>query len=124
MKRIRTLDDRSEGCPADLPQRRVPDARHAARAVRVLRALADPTRFRIFALVAARPEPICVCDIVARFELRQPTISHHLKVLRQAGLVTAERRGTWAWYGVDPRAERTVRAILEGTFRETTPLDW
>src|SRR4029077_12289374 len=68
-----------------------------------LKALADPTRLAIFRLIAAQDELICVCDIVARFDVSQPTISHHLKVLREAGLTTVSRRGVWAYYAVDQR---------------------
>ena len=72
------------------------------RLVAGFRALGDPSRLEIFRLIASRTEPICACDVVARFELSQPTISHHLKVLREAGLVTVSRRGVWAYYAVDP----------------------
>jgi ArsR family transcriptional regulator, arsenate/arsenite/antimonite-responsive transcriptional repressor len=71
--------------------------------VSVFRALGDPTRLDIFRLVAAQTEPICVCDIVERFDVSQPTISHHLKVLRDAGLVTVSRRGIWAYYAAAPQ---------------------
>ncbi len=69
-----------------------------ARWARIFRALADPTRLGILALLQAQQGPLCVCDIVAQFPQGQPTISHHLKVLRDAGLVTAERRGPWVYY--------------------------
>jgi ArsR family transcriptional regulator, arsenate/arsenite/antimonite-responsive transcriptional repressor len=72
-----------------------------AQLVSVFRALGDPTRLEIFRLVASQQEPICVCDVVERFEVSQPTISHHLKVLRDAGLVTVSRRGIWAYYAAD-----------------------
>ena len=71
--------------------------------VSLFRALGDPTRLEIFRLIAAQDDPICVCDIVDRFDVSQPTISHHLKVLREAGLVTVSRRGIWAYYAPDPR---------------------
>lgn len=71
------------------------------RAVAVFRALGDPTRLEVFRLIRAQTEPICVCDIVDRFAVSQPTISHHLKTLREAGLVTVSRRGVWAYYAVD-----------------------
>jgi ArsR family transcriptional regulator, arsenate/arsenite/antimonite-responsive transcriptional repressor len=71
--------------------------------VGVFRALGDPTRLEIFRLIAAQAEPICVCDIVDRFAVSQPTISHHLKVLREAGLVRVSRRGIWAYYAADPQ---------------------
>ncbi len=65
------------------------------------KALADPTRIRILNLLAQSPEPVCVCDIVDHFPLGQPTISHHLKVLRDVRFVVAERRGTFMHYGVN-----------------------
>ena len=70
--------------------------------IAVFKALGDPTRFDVFRLIASQPEPICACDVVDRFDVSQPTIAHHLKVLREAGLVTVSRRGVWAYYGVDP----------------------
>ena len=68
--------------------------------VSVFHALSDPTRLEIFRLVAAQQEAICVCDITGRFDVTQPTISHHLRVLREAGLVSVSRRGIWAYYAV------------------------
>jgi ArsR family transcriptional regulator len=65
--------------------------------------LGDPTRLEIFRLIAAQSAPLCVCDIVDRFDVSQPTISHHLRVLRDAGLVTVSRRGIWAYYAADDR---------------------
>ena len=67
-----------------------------------LAALADPTRMEILRLVAAQPGPVCACDIVDRFDLTQPTISHHLRVLRDAGLLTSRRSGLWSFYETDP----------------------
>ncbi len=69
--------------------------------VAVFRALGEPTRLEILRLIVAQPGPICVCDIVERFPLQQPTISHHLRVLREAGLVTVSRRGVWVYYAPD-----------------------
>lgn len=82
------------------------------RLVSVFRALGDPTRLDVYRLIAAQPDPLCVCDIVARFEVSQPTISHHLKILREAGLVTVSRRGVWAYYGADSKGLEIVRATL------------
>lgn len=65
------------------------------------KALAEPTRVRILHLLARNAEPLCVCDIVARFPLGQPAISHHLKVLRDTGFVHAERRGTFMFYALN-----------------------
>ena len=75
----------------------------------LLRALSDETRLRIVALLASAKGSVCVCDIEARFDLAQPTISHHLKVLRQADLVTTEKRGTWVYYEVNrPRIDELL----------------
>jgi len=64
-------------------------------------ALADPTRVRILNLLAASPEPVCVCEITPHFDLKQPAISHHLKVLKDVRFITAERRGTFMYYAVN-----------------------
>lgn len=83
------------------------------RVLAVFKALADGTRFDVFRLIAAQPEAICACDIVDRFDVSQPTIAHHLKVLREAGLVTVSRRGVWAWYAVDPQGLSLLDAVPE-----------
>ena len=75
------------------------------------KALADPTRVAIVNALSASGE-VCVCNLTATFELSQPTISHHLKVLRQAGLVEASRRGTWAYYRLVPEAIDALRGAL------------
>ncbi len=82
------------------------------RMVGVFRALGDATRLDVFRLIAAQPEPLCVCDIVDRFTVSQPTISHHLKVLRDAGLVTVSRRGIWAYYAATPEGLAVARRLL------------
>ncbi len=82
------------------------------RLVALHRALGDATRFEMFRLIAAQTAPICVCDVVDRFELTQPTISHHLKVLRDAGLVTVSRRGVWAYYAADPHGLEVLSRSL------------
>lgn len=77
------------------------------------RALADPTRVAIVNRLSAAPE-LCVCDLTATFDLSQPTISHHLKILRDAGLVESSRRGTWAYYRLVPEAVDALRGALGG----------
>lgn len=79
----------------------------------LLKALADPVRLRLMSLISAADEA-CVCDLTAPFAVSQPTISHHLRVLREAGLVDAERRGTWVYY----RARRDALEALGGLFSE------
>jgi ArsR family transcriptional regulator len=75
------------------------------------KALADPTRVAIVNRLAGAGE-VCVCNLVDEFELSQPTISHHLRLLRDAGLVEAERRGTWAYYRLVPEAFEGLRTAL------------
>ncbi len=75
--------------------------------------LADPVRLRLLALIAARAGGgVCVCELSVCFELTQPTISHHLRALRQAGVIDCERRGTWVYYWAVPGAlEQARRAV-------------
>jgi ArsR family transcriptional regulator len=68
----------------------------------LLRALADEARLEILARLAAADGPVCVCDLTPGLGLAQPTVSHHLKVLRDAGIVRSERRGTWIHYALEP----------------------
>lgn len=77
-----------------------------------LRALADPARLRILSQVADLGEA-CVCWLTGPLGLSQPTVSHHLKVLHDAGFLRREKRGTWAYYSIDPDAIRLVRLALE-----------
>lgn len=71
----------------------------AQRAARLLKAVADPTRLQLLSLIASSGEA-CACDLNGPVGLSQPTVSHHLKVLTEAGLVTREQRGTWAWFSI------------------------
>src|SRR5882672_11054112 len=75
------------------------------------KALADPTRVAIINSLSAADE-VCVCNLTATFELSQPTISHHLKILREAGLVDSTRRGTWSYYRLVPEAVAALRGAL------------
>jgi ArsR family transcriptional regulator, arsenate/arsenite/antimonite-responsive transcriptional repressor len=77
------------------------------------KALADPTRVAIVNRLAGAEE-VCVCDLTGAFELSQPTISHHLRILREAGLVEASRRGTWAYYRLVPESVDALRTALGG----------
>lgn len=77
-------------------------------------ALSDPVRLRLFELVGrAGKQGVCSCDLVEPLDRSQPTISHHLKVLREAGLVEARRDGTWMWYSVVPRTLTVVKDFLD-----------
>jgi len=75
------------------------------------KALADPTRVAIINCLSAADE-VCVCNLTETFELSQPTISHHLKVLREAGLVESSRRGTWAYYRLVPETLAAISDLL------------
>jgi ArsR family transcriptional regulator len=97
-------------CASDVPPL---DASAAADLASYFKALADPTRVAIVSRLASAPE-LCVCDLTAVFELGQPTISHHLKVLKDAGLVESTRRGTWAYYRLVPEALDALRGALAG----------
>jgi ArsR family transcriptional regulator len=91
-----------ETCGGSAPGPPMPSQTAADLAQR-LKALADPVRLRILSIVLAHAEAeACVCDITDAFDLAGPTVSHHLKVLRQAGLVTSDKRGTWVFYRVTP----------------------
>lgn len=78
--------------------------------VRLLAALADPARLAIVRQLAS-DEAVCACDFSACNGLSQPTVSHHLRVLREAGLVHGERRGTWIWYRLDPSVADRLAAL-------------
>ena len=75
-----------------------------------LRALADPTRLRMLDLLVQQSAPLCVCEITNLFTQQQPTISHHLRLLREAGLINMEKRGTWSYYWATDEGRRTLAA--------------
>ncbi len=87
----------------------------AAGLAQVFKALGDPVRIRLVSLIGAHQGgEVCVCDLTTAFDLTQPTISHHLKVLRSAGIIDSERRGTWVYYRLVPAALDRVAAVLAG----------
>jgi ArsR family transcriptional regulator len=88
-------------------------AEEAVELARVLGALADPIRLRLLSLVAAQAE-ICSCDLEAPLGKSQPTVSHHTKVLADAGLLIGEKRGRWTWWRVEPTRLAAVRGALGG----------
>jgi ArsR family transcriptional regulator len=80
---------------------------------RLFKAMGDPVRLRLLSLIASHEGgEACVCDLTGVFELTGPTISHHLKVLREAGLISGQRRGTWVFYRVHPEALGRLSAVL------------
>lgn len=92
------------------------------RLVAAFKALADPTRLDLFRLIAAQRTPVCACDLGDLVAVGQPTISHHLKVLREAGLITVSRRGVWAHYAVDSRGLMPLRQALSN-FLPASPFE-
>lgn len=79
----------------------------------LFKAIADPVRLRLLSLIACHDGgEACVCDLTSAFDLTAPTISHHLKVLKQAGLIDSERRGTWVYYWINPGVLARLSAIL------------
>ena len=95
------------------------DAAAAERIATVLKALAEPTRIRLISLIAARSgAEACVCDLTDPVGLSQPTVSHHLKTLVDAGILTREQRGRWAYFTVVPDALDAIGTLLSGTVRQ------
>lgn len=80
------------------------ERRQAERMADVARALGDPVRLQLVDVLRKYPGAVCVCELVPLFDISQPTVSHHLKVLREAGILGSERRGLWAYYYVIPGA--------------------
>ena len=103
-------------------QRCCPPARVAEEdfdaAAGLLKAVADPYRLTILATLAAAEDEVCVCDFTDALPLNQPTVSHHLRVLRDAGLVTCERRGTWVYYRLATGARKRLNETLSSVFRQ------
>ena len=94
--------------------RRSSRCRRGGRLAQRFSALADPARLRILSILAAAPEgEVCVCDFVGPVGKSQPTISHHLKILGEAGLVHGDRRGKWVWYSLDRERLARLRAALD-----------
>lgn len=83
----------------------------AARLAPMFKALGDPVRLRMVSMIAAKPE-LCVCEITPAFDLSSGTISHHLKTLREAGLIDSERRGTYVYYWLQPQAVAALATLL------------
>jgi ArsR family transcriptional regulator, arsenate/arsenite/antimonite-responsive transcriptional repressor len=79
----------------------------------LFKALGDPARVKIVNLVATSEQPVCACNLTEPLGLSQPTVSHHLKKLTDAGVLAREQRGVWAYYSIDPQAVAQLRAVVE-----------
>ena len=108
-------------CCAPLAQQPLSDEQ-ARQVAPLLKALADPVRLRLMSLIASHPGgEACVCDLTGAFDLSQPTISHHLKVLHETGLVDRDKRGVWVYYHARPQALASLGTLL-GTSGERAGL--
>ena len=114
----RPVPVRGAGCCIELLPSTV-DADEGVARADAFAALAEPTWLQILGLLAAQPAPLCVCEINAAFPLGQPTISHHLKQLRDAGLVRSEKRGLWVYYRVVPEAVNGLAGFLQGVVKSS-----
>jgi ArsR family transcriptional regulator len=109
-----TLTDLSAGgpCCPPLSEHRI-SAGTATVLAPAFKALGDPVRLQLMSMIASAPDgEVCVCDLTPAFDLSGPTISHHLKTLREAGLVDAQRRGTWVYYRPRPEILRQLASLL------------
>ena len=115
-KDLPILDDpptASGACCALPPSLRLSPA-EAEELSAMFKALGHPVRLQMVDLLSRYAGQVCVCDVESQFELSQPTISHHLKILREAGLVAAEQRGLWVYYYLRPAAMEKLGALLDG----------
>lgn len=112
MPRQRTIDLATSSCCGSAISAGLNDD-DAAPLATGFAALADPVRLRLLSIIASQPDSgVCVCDLVGPVGRSQPTVSHHLRVLRGAGLIEGERRGTWVWYRVVPDRLAELGAVL------------
>jgi len=86
--------------------------REAEATAALFRVLADPARLKIVNLLARAPEPVCACDFEPALRLAQPTVSHHLKKLTQAGLLERDQRGKWAYFSLNPEASSQLERLV------------
>ncbi|MQY05188.1 ArsR/SmtB family transcription factor [Actinomadura macrotermitis] len=106
------LVDAGQACCAPLVCAPLTEA-EAGELAPLFKAIGDPVRLRLLSLIACHEGgEACVCDLTDAFELTPPTISHHLKVLKQAGLIDSQRRGTWVYYWLNPGVLERLSAVL------------
>jgi ArsR family transcriptional regulator, arsenate/arsenite/antimonite-responsive transcriptional repressor len=89
----------------------------------LFKAVADPVRLRLLSMIACHPGgESCVCDLTPAFDMTAPSISYHLKILREAGLISSERRGTWVYYRVEPAVMARMSAVLAASGSPAEPV--
>jgi ArsR family transcriptional regulator, arsenate/arsenite/antimonite-responsive transcriptional repressor len=113
-KQLVVIDTTGPACCTPIAEASL-DADQATDMARMFKALGDPIRLRLLSRITSAPDgEICVCDLTGGdFDVSGPTISHHLKVLREAGLIHGERRGTWVYYRPQPDHLRQLAALLD-----------
>jgi ArsR family transcriptional regulator len=111
MERLTVLPERERGvcCPPTINVR----AQKVEETTAVLKALADPTRLRMIIALRDAKEPVCICDFTGSFDLSQPTVSHHMGRLREAGLVEVTKRGIWSFYRLAPALSPSARRLVD-----------
>ena len=103
--------ERSGGCCMPISVAAL-DPAQAGEGAAVFKALSDPIRLRLMSIIASAGAEVCVCDVTAHFKVSGPTISHHLRVLREAGLIDHQRRGTWVYYWAMPAKLNALSQLL------------
>jgi len=111
VEKLMVLPERERGvcCPPTLKAR----PEKIEQTTEILKALADPTRLQIALSLRDAKEPVCICDFTATFDISQPTVSHHMAKLREAGLVDVTKRGIWSFYRLAPDLPPATRRILD-----------
>ena len=111
MERLAVLPERERGvcCPPTITVRPA----KVDEMTEILKALAEPTRLRMVIVLREAKEAVCICDFTGSFDLSQPTVSHHMGKLRDAGLVEVTKRGIWSFYRLAPHLSQSARRILE-----------
>jgi ArsR family transcriptional regulator len=112
MKTLPSIPSASLVCCQPLSAPTLSDAEAEATAS-MFRALADPARVRIVNVLSRAAEPVCACEFEPSLRLAQPTVSHHLKKLTDAGLLVREQRGRWAYFSLNPEALRNLASLVE-----------
>lgn len=115
-KELTVIQNNSNCCPPP-PELKL-ERSLAQSGAALLASIADPTRLSIVNMLAESREAVCVCDITDSFTLGQPTISHHLRLLREAGLIVGDKRGKWVYYSIVPAKLVEIQNLLEKVFAQ------
>lgn len=111
MARTKAAEPAGIACCAPVSKESLDEA-DASDLARSFAALADPIRLRLLSIIASAGAPVCACDLLEPSGRSQPTVSHHMKILVDAGLVSREKRGLWVWYAAEPERLESLRAVL------------